>query len=88
MDATFSLSSRKKNRWQQLFKHLSGKRKNSFFFIFAQQGFLLSECHTCSSSGFKGHTGAIFCDTGLAGNGTSILLFHCFKTTASPHGSW
>ncbi|WP_313584974.1 hypothetical protein, partial [Lacrimispora sp.] len=34
------------------------------------------EWHTCSAIGFKGHTGAIFCDTGLTGNGTSNLRCH------------
>ena len=43
---------------------------------------------TCSTNGFKGHTGAIFCDTGLTGNGTSNLRCHWFVISAYPrvHG--
>jgi len=35
----------------------------------------LPEWHICSTIGFKGHTGAIFCDTGQAESGI-LILFH------------
>ena len=57
-------------------KQLSGKREKPMFFKFAQQGFLSLELRTYSTIGFKGHTGAIFYNTGLTGNGTSILCCH------------
>ena len=64
------------------------KGKILSFSYLPNKAFILPEWHTCSSSGFKGHTGAIFCDTGLAGNGTSILPFIGLKITTSPmvHG--
>ncbi|WP_124065072.1 hypothetical protein [Clostridium sp. E02] len=52
------------------------QREKTIFFKFAQQGFLSSDWHICSNMVFKGHTGAIICDTGLTGNGTSILGCH------------
>jgi hypothetical protein len=45
------------------------QRENPMFFKFAQRGVLLSEWHICSIIGFKGHTGAIFCDTGQTESG-------------------
>ena len=42
------------------------------------------EWHTCSAISFKGHTGVIFCDTGLTGNGTSNLRYHWFVIPAYP----
>ncbi len=45
------------------------------FFKFAQRGVLLPEWHICSTIGFKGHTGAIICDTGQ--NESDLLIpFH------------
>jgi len=41
------------------------QRERPMFFKFAQQGILSLEWHTCSTIGFKGHTGVISCDTGL-----------------------
>ena len=44
-------------------------------FKFAQRGVYLPEWHICSTIGFKGHTGAIFCDTGQTESGL-LILFH------------
>ena len=51
----------------------------SMFFKFAQLGVLLPEWHTCSTIGFKGHTGAIFCDTGQTESGVFILFHQKFN---------
>ena len=49
--------------------------ENPIFFRFAQQGFLSPDWHICSPIGFKGHTGAIICDTGQ--NESDLLIpFH------------
>ncbi len=35
----------------------------------------MPEWHTCSTIGFKGHTGAVFCDTGET-KSDILILFH------------
>ena len=64
------------------------QKENSMFFKFAQRGVLLPEWHTCSTIGFKGHTGAIFCDTGQTESGLFILFHQKFSWFTCPmvHG--
>ena len=51
------------------------QREKTMFFKFAQRGVLLPEWHICPAMDFKGHIGAIFCDTGQTESGL-LILFH------------
>ena len=64
------------------------QKEYSMFFKFAQRGVLLPEWHTYSTIGFKGHTGAMFCDTGQTESGLFILFHQKFSWFICPmvHG--
>jgi hypothetical protein len=64
------------------------QRENTIFFRFAQQGFLSPDWHICFTIGFKGHTGAIICDTGQNESGLLILFLQKFIEITYPmvHG--
>ena len=64
------------------------QKENPMFFRFTQRGFISPVWHICFTISFKGHTGAIICDTGQTESGLLILFHQKFSWFICPmvHG--
>jgi len=76
IDATFSKVTERRTGGNSNSNIYQRKGEILSFSYLPDKAFILPEWYTCYIIGFKGHTGAIFCDTGLNENGTSILRCH------------
>jgi len=75
IDAIFSKVTKRRTGGKSNSNIYQGKGKVLFSYL-PDKAFILPGWHTYSIIGFKDHTRAKFCDTGLNENGTSILCCH------------